>query len=868
MSIFRNKGYLLLPLLVLPFSSQADDLLDQNDFENGVGLPWHISESAEENSDFKVENGKYIVILKSKATEKWDVQIRHRGLTIESGHEYNVKFKVKANKATKVYAKIGQQDGPYTEYWNNNWKEYSLSANTVLSVDEKFKGTTTDNTCEFAFHFAGSLAGEVPIEIEFDDIYLSDPQYKKPVKPVEPPLPIVRVNQVGYLPNAKKRATVVSSSSSALDWVLKKGGTEVKSGKTTPKSGKDAASGDNVHIIDFSDVTAQGEGYTLSVGSDASHPFTIADTVYKTMRKDAAQYFYHNRSAIAIAMPYCGRGDLARAAGHTKDVAETWPGLSASEDPGQEKYSLDVTGGWYDAGDHGKYVVNGGISIWTMMMQYERAMTVGKEAQFGDGSMNIPESTNKYPDILDEARWQMQFMMKMQVPEGKKMAGMAHHKIHDQKWTALGCEPSKDTLPRYLRPVSTAATLNLAAAGAQASRIWKTMDATFSAACLTAAEKAWTAALKNPAIYAPLHKTGGGPYNDDYVKDEFYWAACELYVTTGKSEYLDYLKASPHYLELPVTMGSGEDAGLTGCWTWGSVQGCGTVSLALAKTNVSEELAAAAKAKIVKAADTYLENMESEGYIVPIKPATGNVYPWGSNSFILNIMIVYGLARDINGNNKYLNGISECMDYILGRNPLDQCYVTGYGEKPLQNPHHRFWAYQSNNKFPKPPAGVVSGGPNSGLQDPWVQGSGWKGTGPNAIPPQKCFMDHIESWSTNEVTINWNAPLAWATAYLDENKDFSTPVIRFNGNNRSVSSKFAPVLELKKNGLAVSLGSAKEAKISILTANGRVVLSENVIPKTSGAVLVGNSQIMKTAGLYIVNIETANGVFNKNVIIK
>src|SRR5512133_578690 len=88
MNLIRKKGCLLLPLLLLPFSSNADNLLDQSDFENGVGLPWHISESAEENSDFKVENGKYIVILNSKATEKWDVQIRHRALTIQSGHTY------------------------------------------------------------------------------------------------------------------------------------------------------------------------------------------------------------------------------------------------------------------------------------------------------------------------------------------------------------------------------------------------------------------------------------------------------------------------------------------------------------------------------------------------------------------------------------------------------------------------------------------------------------------------------------------------------------------------------------------------------------------------------------------------------------
>ena len=103
------------------------------------------------------------------------------------------------------------------------------------------------------------------------------------------------------------------------------------------------------------------------------------------------------------------------------------------------------------------------------------------------------------------------------------------------------------------------------------------------------------------------------------------------------------------------------------------------------------------------------------------------------------------------------------MNYILGRNPLDKSYVTGYGERPLLNPHHRFWAHQANPAFPPPPPGVLSGGPNSGLQDPYVQAAGLAG-----CAPEKCYADNIEAWSANEEAINWNAPLAWVTAFLDE----------------------------------------------------------------------------------------------------
>ena len=213
-------------------------------------------------------------------------------------------------------------------------------------------------------------------------------------------------------------------------------------------------------------------------------------------------------------------------------------------------YSLDVSGGWYDAGDHGKYVVNGGIALWTLMNLWERTKYLGStKDNFGDGKLNIPEGwQSSVPDILDEARWEMEFILRMQVPEGKPMAGMVHHKIHDEEWTPLATPPDKDQKKRFLRPVSTAATLNLAATGAQAARIFREYDKAFADKCLAAAEKAWVAAKANPDKFAPpTDNHGGGPYDDNDVSDEQYWAASELYITTKKPEYFDELKKSPHY---------------------------------------------------------------------------------------------------------------------------------------------------------------------------------------------------------------------------------------------------------------------------------------------------------------------------------
>jgi endoglucanase len=171
---------------------------------------------------------------------------------------------------------------------------------------------------------------------------------------------------------------------------------------------------------------------------------------------------------------------------------------------------------------------------------------------------------------------------------------------------------------------------------------------------------------------------------------------------------------------------------------------------------------AALRARVRAAADVFLAAIGSEGYRTPFR-AGAKGYPWGSNSDVTNNLIVVALAADFSGERRYVEAVATGFGYLLGRNPLDRCYVTGYGERPLKNPHHRFWAKQYNYRFPPPPPGVLSGGPNSGLQDPAIVSAGLRG-----CAPQKCFVDHIESWSSNEVTINWNAPLAWVAAYLDE----------------------------------------------------------------------------------------------------
>jgi endoglucanase len=575
----------------------------------------------------------------------------------------------------------------------------------------------------------------------------------------------ILVNQVGYFIYLAKIATLRSDATQPLDWkLLTSDGHEAAHGKSQPV-GLDVPSGDKVHIIDFSAFKGSGRDFTLAVGAEHSRPFAIGTDFYRKLKYDAFSYFYHSRSGIEIAMPYAGGVQWARPAGHLSDKS-----VPCAPDSGCS-YSLDVAGGWYDAGDHGKYVVNGGISVWTLLNLYERSTYFSKSnAALGDGTMNIPERRNGVPDLLDEARWELEFLLKMQVPDGQPKAGMVHHKIHDKAWTALGLAPHEDTMPRFLYPVSTAATLNLAAVAAQAGRIWKAIDTKFSARCVAAAEKAWTAATKNPGVFANPGGVGGGPYDDKHVDDEFYWAAAELFITTKRPAYHQFLVSSPNYLKVATHLRAGEGDGIPSSMTWQDVAALGTLSLAVVPGALPAADQKTARTAVVAAADAFIAVLKQRGFRIPIAWGEENRAPWGSNSFLLNNLLVLGLASDFTDGRKYLNAVAAGMDYILGRNAMDQSYVTGYGGKPLANPHHRFWAYQANNKFPHAPPGAVSGGPNSGLQDPYVKAANLSG-----CAAEKCFVDNIEAWSTNEIAINWNAPLAWVLFFLDEKGPAAKP---------------------------------------------------------------------------------------------
>ena len=754
------------------------------------------------------------------------------------------------SKDTNGNANTSDWDVPYYMGWNS-WSEDTIPAKTWKTyawefiIDKSFMSNIDNhpdgkNTVEWTFHFGGDgtytpspcfPAGTV---IKFDNLALIDMTGEGDnwVEPEEKVQRDIVLNQVGFYPNLQKQATVEGMSASSF---------EVKdaSGKTVytgPLSSAitDATAGETVQIADFSDFTTEGTGYYIQVGDKQSLPFDIGNDIYDGLVTDAMNYYYLNRSGMDLSDQYVSDSKghysnnphdadrtLGRKAGHKPDTAyisDEWVYIYTSE-PTYTK-SIDVTGGWYDAGDYGKYVVNGGVSMWTLGNTYERALYAGKEDKWADGSgtVKIPETGNGTPDILDEMMWEADFFETMQRDDG-----MVYHKIHDYKWTGLGVMPyveegvkEETTNPkRIVKPATYAATLNAAASWAQLARLLKPYNETKANEYIAAAEKAYKAAksyfVKNYGdiyadvdgdytkddMFAPLEQNkGGGPYGDTQVSDEFYWASTELFLTTGGSEYGTDMRAYKDAFTVPTHVFGGENKGDPTAFTWGTLEALGTMSYAVQKNNANADAAEIKKSSeaVQAAADYYLDVEKKSGYgtdyegqdmsaevtvfneddSVSVKTIdmTG-AYGWGSNSMVANNAIVMGIAYDLSGETSYLNGVSSAFDYILGRNAMENSYVTGWGTETTNYPHHRYWCPQMKAGWPYAPSGCLSGGPNSNMNDPMIQGAGYK---IGELAPQKCYYDQNDAWSVNEITINWNAPLVWVSSFMEDEGPNGTSV--------------------------------------------------------------------------------------------
>lgn len=555
----------------------------------------------------------------------------------------------------------------------------------------------------------------------------------------------IRVNQIGYLPGADKIATIVSSSTSPLAWELRKAGGSVAAQGQTHVYGLDQASADRIHHADFSSVTEQGTYRLWVSGLGESVPFAINGNLYPALPSEAMEYFYFHRMGVDIQAQYLSNPAFAHKALHPGDSSigcyNSWCGSER----------LNVKNSWADAGDFGIYPVNQAISAWTLLNLYERYPGV-----FPDGSLNIPESGNGIPDILDEVLFGSTFM-KGVMPS----TGLASHKIHNDNWSAFPVTniDAENSMNRQAQPPSTNATYAVARNLAHLARLIKPYKEAEAAEMWEIAKEAWARASANPNVLYTSQTPdapGGGDYDDIRTSDDRYAAAAELYLTayalgdSNASSYKAAVTSSPHYREVSQ-------------FDWQSTATTGTLSILSAQNDLPASDLQAMKMNVLNQADGMLSTLNGEGYPVLLPGNKG--YDWGSNSAIANKMILLGYAYDLSQNLDYLKGMNRGMDYFMGNNAMRLSYITGYGQYYETDTHDR-WAwgkYQSGVPYPK---GWLSGGPNNTLINDSAT--------PTGMPAAKSYAPKNtapDAWVSKENTINWNAPLVWISKYIQDHRE-------------------------------------------------------------------------------------------------
>ncbi len=536
-----------------------------------------------------------------------------------------------------------------------------------------------------------------------------------------PQIHSIRVNQIGYQLFGQKYAFLANMNTQSFDVCDAKTNEVVYTGSMGGGTYWDM-SDETLQIADFSDFQTEGSYYIRS-GEQTSFPFVIQkENIFTAISKASIRAFYYWRASTELLPEYATFNgvDFSRPLGHADTEVKIHKSAATKTRP--EGTLVSAPKGWYDAGDYNLYVVNAGISFHSLAFAYELFPEYYKSL-----NLNIPESGNGVPDILNELKWELDWLFAMQDEDGG-----VYTKLSSLRFCSM-ILPHEDNLERYMIGKSTASALDFAAMMAMASRIFADYENDFphvSEQALTAAKNAWNWAKKYPAVYYtnPIDVFTGG-YTDKNVEDEFFWAAAELYVTTKEKKYFEELNFNKDFT-VPE---------------WGSVTTLGLMSLVLHE-NEFPQVKNIIRSSFDKLTADLFTKYENSGNRVPIVK-----YNWGSNGYIASCGSLLGLAYKIYGESKYKHAMLSSWDYLLGCNPTDYCFVSGFGSKYPRHFHDRRC---TSDGIEEPLPGYLAGGATNII----LRDCGGR-TYPSQAPAA-CYLDKICSFSTNEIAINWNAPFA------------------------------------------------------------------------------------------------------------
>lgn len=514
----------------------------------------------------------------------------------------------------------------------------------------------------------------------------------------------IRLNSLGYLPHAAKKASVISESAT---FVVKRASDQkaIFEGKLSePVSQKDV--NQSVRMADFSSLNKNGKYFLETPDGSKSVEFEISPSAYNQAFYTSMRGFYLWRCGTAVQGVHNGH-QFAHEACHMNDGFEDYQGK-----PGQRR---DGTGGWHDAGDYGKYITNAGITVGMMFMAWDQFQDKLKKFK-----LDLPETAKGYPDYLKELKWETDWVLKMQYTDG---SGKVSHKLTAKNFEPF-CKPEDDKQKRFFTDWSTDAVANFVAMMAQAARHFEPYDKAYAAQCLKAAQISYQCLRDNQSkrFEQGEFKTGGYQSGDS---DDRLWAAAEMWETTGDVSFLKDFEEQASKMNFKVD----ED------WDWGDVSNLGMFQYAISKRGgKNPDVLKCIQQNIQEVANKIVQNAAADVYARPLIR-----YYWGCNGTIVRQVLNLQIANRIAPNPKYIETSLDAIAHIFGRNFYNRSYVTGLGINPAMNPHDR---RSGSDKEVQPWPGYIVGGGHSA--------TGW--------------YDKEEDYRTNEIAINWQGALVYALA--------------------------------------------------------------------------------------------------------
>ncbi len=551
----------------------------------------------------------------------------------------------------------------------------------------------------------------------------------------------IHANQIGYLPNEVKRAVVIGGGK---EFYVINGNTgeAVYSGLVEKGSkGVDKFSGDVVCYADFTEFTTPGYYYLyIPNGNVFSYPFNIGNDALDAVGNACLKAFYYQRCGYALDKEYAG--DIARKACHTY-------GSDYFPINGQ---SRQVTGGWHDAGDCGCYTQVVELAVQLMLLQYQLMPDV-----IGDDT-DIPEAGNGISDLLDEAKVGLDWLFQMQDTDG----GVYHSRGNNGP-VDLGLL-EYDRAMYYIWPKTVEATCDFVATMTDAYNVFKDIDAEYANKCKDAALacESWLLTywdddnmtsnvyLDGSRWYQNAEGKGTFAYMDNNSRIEEHMAASfAFYELTGKTEWHDrFVEAAK--LKSDITGWHYNDYALLSIYKY-------------LKSDLAKD------EKTVRTLERRLSRIETdimaEFNSMPYRIAnSGNNFGWGSNHELTGKLLSLILIDDYYGNQgEHKDVVIESLDYVLGKNAVGYCFITGYGSNQVLYMHHRA-TYQTNKIIP----GYMVSGPvryevalvsHKALEDPQY--------GLNKdTPPLKSFYDKWEFYRFTESDITRLVLSTFITSYV------------------------------------------------------------------------------------------------------